>query len=86
MSEQVKDDCSGKLSFVTSKIPGMFISTSNEQQWACHQGILLQLHVNLYFPFKILISACIFKNKVHDNSEINKQADQKYSFNMLSKQ
>ena len=72
--------------FATFKIPGMFISTNNELEWACHQGILHQLQVNVHFPLKILINICMFKNKVYESLEINEQVVQKHSSNMLAKQ
>lgn len=71
-------------SFATSKIPEMFIFT-NELEWACHQDILYQLHVNAHFPLKILINICIFNNKVHESLEINEQVGQNHSSNMLAK-
>lgn len=73
-------------SFATSKIPGMFISTNNGLEWACHQGFLHQLNVNVHFPLKFLINISMCKNKVHESLEINKQVGQKHSSNMLAKQ
>lgn len=34
-------------------------------------GILLQLHVNAFFLFKIPINVCIFKNIVLESLEMN---------------
>lgn len=72
-------------SLATSEIPEMFIFTNNELEWARHQDILHQLHVNAHFPPKIL-NICIFNNNVHESLEINDQVGQKHSSNMLAKQ